>query len=258
MKKFKHKKTGEIATYKDGILKSSGFCVEIGIEPSNEFWQEVIEKEYEILSFKHNCGGVFSKSYSKNKTKFSQVPEGTEYSEEKLLKDETFEIYSVKRLSDGEVFTIGDNCEFGILTRIFLIKDSNGKDIIMTSTKNSDYSCNILYLKKLKQPLFITEDGVEIFEGDDFYELIVPGFNNKECVWNILPNIGRPNLIYDQEGNRKHFRLWFSNKAKAEEYIIMNKPCLSINDLSKITNTKEYVRTEWLKAALKELVKQKT
>ena len=50
MKKFKHRKTGEIATYKDGILKSSGFAIEIGVEPSKEFWELIVEKDYEILS----------------------------------------------------------------------------------------------------------------------------------------------------------------------------------------------------------------
>jgi hypothetical protein len=42
MKIFKHKKSGEIAIYKDGVLKSSNFCVEIGVEPSNEYWEEII------------------------------------------------------------------------------------------------------------------------------------------------------------------------------------------------------------------------
>lgn len=45
-KKFKHRTTGEIATYKDGVLKSSGFCVEIGVEPSKEFWEEIQEIKY--------------------------------------------------------------------------------------------------------------------------------------------------------------------------------------------------------------------
>ena len=50
MKTFKHKKTGEIATYKDGVLTSSGFSVEIGVEPSSEFWDEITKKDYEILN----------------------------------------------------------------------------------------------------------------------------------------------------------------------------------------------------------------
>jgi hypothetical protein len=44
MKKFKHKKTGEIATYENGVLKSSGFCVELGVEPSKEIWEEISKK----------------------------------------------------------------------------------------------------------------------------------------------------------------------------------------------------------------------
>ena len=41
MKTFKNKKTGEIATYKDGVLKSNGFCVEIGVDPSTAIWEEM-------------------------------------------------------------------------------------------------------------------------------------------------------------------------------------------------------------------------
>ncbi len=50
MKKFKHLKTGEIAIYQDGVLKSSGFCVEIGVEPSSEFWEEIIEKPVLLIT----------------------------------------------------------------------------------------------------------------------------------------------------------------------------------------------------------------
>ena len=38
---FKHKKTGETATYKDEIFKQGRFTVEIGVEPSSEFWERV-------------------------------------------------------------------------------------------------------------------------------------------------------------------------------------------------------------------------
>jgi hypothetical protein len=66
MKTFKHKKTGEIATYKDNVLTSSGFSVEIGVEPSSEFWEEIVEgntyyivegsllEPYKIKKFKNN------------------------------------------------------------------------------------------------------------------------------------------------------------------------------------------------------------
>ena len=41
-KVFKHRKTGELAYYKDGIFKQGNCAVEIGVEPSSEFWNEVL------------------------------------------------------------------------------------------------------------------------------------------------------------------------------------------------------------------------
>ena len=43
-RKFKHKKTGEIISYKDGVIKSGSFIFELGCEPSKEYWEEVVEK----------------------------------------------------------------------------------------------------------------------------------------------------------------------------------------------------------------------
>lgn len=40
-KVYKHKKTGQIAYYKDGVFKQNNCSVEIGVEPSSEFWEEV-------------------------------------------------------------------------------------------------------------------------------------------------------------------------------------------------------------------------
>lgn len=38
-------KTGEIAYYKDGVLKQGRCCVDIGHEPNSEFWQELKTEE---------------------------------------------------------------------------------------------------------------------------------------------------------------------------------------------------------------------
>ena len=40
-KVFKHRKSGELAYYKDGVFKQNGCSVEIGVEPSSEFWEEI-------------------------------------------------------------------------------------------------------------------------------------------------------------------------------------------------------------------------
>jgi len=49
-KKFKHKKTGEIITYKDGVIKSGTFVLDMGCEPSSEYWEEIIENHILFLT----------------------------------------------------------------------------------------------------------------------------------------------------------------------------------------------------------------
>ena len=56
MKTFKNKRTGALAYYKDGVFKQDGCCVEIGFEPSSEYWEEVVE--YQILSVKTVSGDI--------------------------------------------------------------------------------------------------------------------------------------------------------------------------------------------------------
>lgn len=75
-----------------------------------------------------------------------------------------------------------------------------------------------------KQPLFTTEDGVEIFENDKY--------------WFVKPlqdyYLGEVIAIeHSMTGRKQENILDFSTKEKAEEYIIMNKPCLSLNDVNK-------------------------
>lgn len=39
MKKYRHKKTGEIGIYKDGVMRVGRFCVEI--ELNLNYWEEI-------------------------------------------------------------------------------------------------------------------------------------------------------------------------------------------------------------------------
>lgn len=60
-KKFKHKKTGEIITYKDGVIKSGTFVLDMGCEPSSEYWEEV-KKTYPIGTKVRDClGKIYEK-----------------------------------------------------------------------------------------------------------------------------------------------------------------------------------------------------
>ena len=194
-----------------------------------EFWEEIkkeCEKEYEILSFyAKNIGGKdeVNPHYiwyetRKGSNLWSRMQNITSpYTTGEILKNKNYAIHSVRRLSDGEVFTVGDVCEFGKITKIFITEGG----CCMTALPTSDtfYNCNIMYLKKTKPVLFTTEDGVDIREGDDYYYIV-----NTKVYKSQATNTDYTNF----------YTLQFSTREKAEEYILLNKPCLSITDIQSI------------------------
>lgn len=89
-----------------GLHGSSGECYEVKepnrniyrfdketIENNPEFWEEIVEKDYEILSFRYTD--------TNNTNKWKKQKNG-------LFTYGLYSVYAVKRLSDGEIFTVGD------------------------------------------------------------------------------------------------------------------------------------------------------
>lgn len=136
------------------------------------------------------------------------------------LEKNIWKIKRIKRLSDGEIFNLGDKVDFTIsenqVIKEFSLVNSNYITVISEASKD-----NLLVIKKVKPFLFITEDGVNIYEGDIIHQ-VDPTLKYYSYYWG------------KQNGNKgvpfKDFKM-FSTKGKAEEYILMNKPCLSINDV---------------------------
>lgn len=200
-----------------------------------EFWEEVVEKDYEILSL---IGG----------------------SNERILKDSGnikawlnghkggWRIHSVKRLSDGEIFTIGDNTTYGNIKSFNLISYSKHITVHFNNTDSENCICEIKKIKKIKKPLFTTEDGVDIYKNSESWWVAVnedTKISTQDKKWEY------DRYDWNKPGNpssSKNYK-WFSTEEKAKEYIIMNKPCLSINDVLK---TSCYNQDQ-----LKELVKSK-
>lgn len=93
--------------------------------------------------------------------------------------------------------------------------------------------------KKSKNPIFTTKDSVDVYEGDKVYYICKDEFNIR-CIpeWNK-----KDNMNYDSNKT-------FSKRSSAEEYIIMNKPCLSINDIDLV------IKDQYLNE-IKKLVKTK-
>ena len=176
------------------------------IENYPEFWELVVEKNYEILSVITNNNKFIEKVYNQDATI-----------------EPYWKIHSVKRLSDGEIFTIGDeiiyNEIFPTKLKIKSIQLFNGeilihKDCTMNTNKLSE-------IQHYKEPLFTTEDGVDIFKGDKYWKV-----NNDLNLSNRQKATGSTSDLNPAK--------YFSTKEKAEEYILMNKPVLSLKDVANI------------------------
>lgn len=202
-----------------------------------EFWEKIEEKDYQVLSFVLN-EKVFTIDETTKKC-FSEDGNYANFS--KYLKDNR--ILSVIRLSDGEIFTIGDKVKQSnvIHNNIFTIRgfemDVNNKHLLVIGNGGIKLS----KIEKVK-PLFTTEDGVDIFEQTNLI-YVSPTYNinyfsynwNKDCIETCV-----------KEGGK-----YFSSKEKAEEYIIFNKPCLSINDvLSLLEDKKSLPWWKWDRTSL--------
>ena len=193
-----------------------------------------IKKDYEIVS-------ILLQRSDKHQIHNVSEYKNTGYIEA-LLNCNGNKIHSVKRLSDSEIFTIGDKV-IGYNNSITKIKtiDLVGEVSLNIGTdKHEGFS--LKNLKKAKQPLFTTEDGVDIFEGDNLYSIDNMLNIRKHLLFNARydDNTLLNNRIFFNS-DYKHF----STKEKAEEYILMNKPYLSLSDVwdnLKVKDQKEVMK----------------
>ncbi len=131
-----------------------------------EFWEEVIEKEYEILSLARLC------TIKPTITDVSNYGCGHI---EAMLKCDNARIHSIKRLSDGEIFTVGDivalnegwgkkDCKI----KSFRVKNNSLDFEIIQGNLSGWYgeflNQSLNQWSKIKQPLFTTEQRSEIEE----------------------------------------------------------------------------------------------
>lgn len=194
-----------------------------------EFWEEVIEKDYEILSF------ISTNTTIGEKAGVIRIPKYEGYNVDDYLyngesvKNGAYLIHSVKRLSDGEIFTIGDETNSGIIESFKQFENRIIVNFDCTNLPNLpmylDASGKLL--TKVKKPLFTTEDGVDIFESDKFWFVN----NIKNGLYLLNEAVAKQNH-YNSKSTEGIFD--FSTKEKAEEYILMNKKSLSINDILKV------------------------
>jgi|TARA_R110000851_G_scaffold17664_3_gene55888 hypothetical protein len=116
-----------------------------------EFWEEVVEKDYKIITWSN-----------------------PDHPREHTLTDRVgWDINSIKRLSDGEIFTVGDtllqpdyNCEDNnsCITEIFISNRSNV--ILSDGGLHADFK--LAEAIKYKKPLFTTDFQILSFKSPDF------------------------------------------------------------------------------------------
>jgi hypothetical protein len=218
-----------------------------------EYWEEVIKKEFEVLTIRRNSdfNEIFSvKEYDDSGAFLSKVDinhsshEELGFNGKKDSKDyieRQFHIYSIKRLSDDEVFTIGDIIYSGDFkpTKLETITIRDNGGIAMWGKYHSNMLGEIgLASCIIKKPLFKTEDGVDIYEGDNYWFIILnkanyPALVDKE--WKpICIQAENHNPEFTHEELQKNLgNVTFSTKEAAEEYILLNKPSFSYNDIIK-------------------------
>lgn len=173
------------------------------------------------------------------------------------------QIYSVKRLRDGMEFTIGDKIDYHIFdgtksslgpisitkmmryTRysryykediIFYGKDRSGTEIAF---------CNISDDCFKVEKLLTTDDGVDIYTGDKITGVYLKDPSNPKVECIDYP------VLRDQGKSWKGWKL-FSTKEKAERYVLLNKQCLSIEEIANALALNSFEISE-----LEKLVKSK-
>lgn len=259
MKKFKHIITERVAyPFTTSVGRGNYTTHEGGVIPAefienSKDWVEITKPEYTILSFKYknhdprwsgiwNLNGKFYVSTADNEC----VQTLNEF-----LEDSSYEIHSVRRLSDNVEFKVGDIIKHKTLAiwgtgeiKEFLLTDNL---YFYTLTKFNG-NCGIPFnMAKKVEKLFTTEDGVHIYLQDNvtYFEV-----GNNLLINTVVIDV-KEHKHFDFVKRNSYMNKIFSTKEKANEYLLMNKPCLSLNDI-KCSN-----RTFHTFTYLKELVKTK-
>ena len=103
-------------------------------------------------------------------------------------------------------------------------------------------------------PLFTTEDGVPIFTNDTYWSL---AFDCPVLEWNWIAIEQKADYTHEGMEQKKPplGRKQFSTKKAAEDWILMNKPVLSVNDVIKVRGNRDFIGTQYLTDLLTDIVK---
>ncbi len=182
-------------------------------------------------------------------------------------------IHSVKRLSDGVVFSVGDEVEYrrggdtnweqtwpAKIKEFILPREINKESkLIVELDDNHEYNDKYYPHKHLdnirkklpppsnsKEPLFVSHDGKQVYAGDKVWLL----FTMSDSSWKPSETMARTDLLPVMS-----YQKYFSTQEAANEYVLMNKKCLSISDLKKVFAPEYVPRIEELMELAKKNLK---
>ena len=198
------------------------------VENNPEFWELVVEKDYEILNLNIDNSLVTCNNHGR----WGNRKNIQECTLEWLLKEYPNSIHSVKR-KDGEIFSVGDKLDLraGGIRKItgISLDDSGVSEFSRRSIPwlecGKDYGTCLDWAVHYKEPILITEDGKEIFEGDSYWRVIAVLENQRVFVYTEK---------VDEKGEfpyRGGGGLFFSTRELAEKYIEENKPMYTKKDM---------------------------
>jgi hypothetical protein len=222
---------------------------QLQVENNPEFFEEIVEKAYQILWLECVTESkerviISVENGLDNICKYSGIKQNS-ITLDTIVRNwivvfGSWRIYEIKRLSDGEIFTVNmlmndffDCNEEGEERRLINIIPCKQQDRITfeigsnkTIGMNTKHTYPLEYWKKVKKPLFVTDDNVEVFEGDNIYIVYLPLTSNTKV-------LDRPFTIPKDWVRFSHTKT-FVHKENFEEYIFKNKPCLSLKEVKMI------------------------
>lgn len=184
----------------------------------DEFVKQFEEKkDWEIISYKNLYDGIHVGN--ENCTKY------------------LCDIHSIKY--KDQVFTIGDKTDKGEIGA-FVLRENELKVHVLHGAL-----FDISEVKKVeRKPLFVTEDGIDVYVDDEVFQVsLVSNYTLSKMIYRETVPIPPPS----------YFK-YFKSKEKAEEFIELNSPKLSVNEVKEELHNKYGERNETCNNILKRLI----
>jgi len=230
MKQYKHKITGDVVNH-SGEYYSNGVHTipALFVEKSND-WEEIKPEYPKILAFKNHLGDIATFNPQNKKYLYKS---GNGKNLKMMLKYCQGGIYQVAT-SPTDIWTIGDRVKYkqtSVVSVVFTIDnffyDPRKNRILARS--NDGIVEDATTIELVKNPLFTTEDQVQIYELDEVYyvRITIPNKYSKD----VINTVCRYNWLTNGERSTTDNYKWFSTKEAGERYVELNKLRYSIQQI---------------------------